>query len=72
MSEFKRLIKRYAGKKQICNCGEAYYENCGVGSVVENGKRVQRSDLPTCRYGCSANIIRAKEYVAKKVLEELS
>jgi len=65
-TSFEKLIKRYAGNKVICNCKQAYYEDCGKGYV--NGKH--RTDLPICRHGCSANQIVAKEHVAAMVLGE--
>jgi len=57
MKNFKKLIKRYANGKEICNCGEAYY------SKDEDGHSI-------CKDGCSANIINAKEYIATKIIEE--
>jgi len=63
---FKKLIKHYANGSEICNCGEAYYTNCGKGSV--GGQ--DRDDLPTCKHGCSSNIITAKNYIAEMVLSE--
>lgn len=64
---FQKLIQRYAKGKTICNCQEAYYENCGEGYL--NGKH--RTDLPICKHGCSANQIAAKEHIAAAVLQEL-
>jgi len=26
---FEKLIQRYAGKRKICNCGQAYYDKSG-------------------------------------------
>jgi len=65
--KFQKLIERYAKGKTICNCREAYYENCGEGHV--DGE--YRTDIPICKHGCSANQIAAKEYVAAMALHEL-
>lgn len=69
---FQKLIKRYAKGRQICNCGNAYYKNCGHGSSFDSklGRWIDRDDMPTCEHGCSANQISAKEYVAEEVLKE--
>lgn len=64
---FEKLIERYSDGRPICNCGSAYYSPCGEG--IKDGER--RSDLLICEYGCSANTVFAKEYIAKRVLEEL-
>ncbi len=66
-NNFEKLIERYAGNKQICNCGDAYYKNCGHALI--NGKEV--FDNPTCEHGCSANQISARRYIADKVVAEL-
>ena len=65
--DWKTLVKRYADGRQICNCGCAYNSPVGIG--ISGG--VRRTDLMTCEYGCSAAQIFAREYVAKKVLNEL-
>lgn len=67
MTDFEQLIIRYADGRDICNCGQAYYENCGEGMI--DGER--RYNIKACRFGCSSNQINAKDYVAKRVLEEL-
>lgn len=68
MTNFEKLIVRYAGDKKICNCGQAYLTNCGNARV--NGKDV--FDYPVCKYGCSTNQIMAKEYIADRVVDELN
>lgn len=71
MSAFKQLVVRYANGRQICNCGDAYLTNCGKGYILgDHGSRYVE-DLPVCRYGCSANQITAKEFIAEQVLKEL-
>lgn len=72
MTKWQELIKRYAGGRPICNCGDAYYSLCGHEiSIDEAGRRIERFDAPACPHGCSANQIMAKEYIATKVLEDL-
>lgn len=67
MSAFGDLIKRYANGRRVCNCGEAYYTNCGTG-IVGNERR---ADLPACQWGCSANRVVARNEIAERVLQEL-
>lgn len=67
--EWSEIIKRYADDKPICNCGEAYYTPCGHG-IDAQGKR--RTDMLACQYGCQANQYGVKNYIARRVLEELS
>jgi len=71
---FKELVKKYADGKPICNCGEAYLTACGVGSIwnEEKQRREDRTDLLTCKAGCSAAQIDAKEYIAERVLQDLA
>ena len=69
MTEALRFfIKRYAGDRQRCNCGDAWYKNCGEG-IDETGKR--RHDLPACEYGCEYNQRRAAEEIIAAALGEL-
>lgn len=65
--DWKKLVKRYADGRPICNCGHAYYTPCGVG-IVDG---VHKTDMPDCQYGCSANQIFAKEEIASRVMAEL-
>ena len=73
MTAWETLIKRYKGKKTICNCGQAYYTNCGEASIfdVKKGKWITIQDAPICKNGCSANQLNAKEFIAREVLKEL-
>ena len=64
---WKELVKKYADGKPVCNCGDAYYTPCGIG--ICNG--VERNDILICEHGCSANMYKAKEEIAKKILEEV-
>ena len=69
MTEALRFfIKRYAGDRQRCNCGDAWYKNCGEG-IDATGKR--RHDLPACEYGCEYNQKRAAEEIIAAALGEL-
>ena len=52
------LLRRYADGRELCNCSEAYY------SLNEQGQKV-------CSYGCNANLIDAKRYVAARALQEI-
>ena len=65
-SNYEKLVERYADGKQLCNCRQAYYTNCGHG--YKDG--IDRTDLPTCQHGCSSNQITATEYIADKICEE--
>ena len=65
---WERLIARYADGREICNCGQAYYENCGIGYI--DGEK--REDMPACLGGCSANQYSVKDYIARKVEAELN
>lgn len=66
-SNFEKLIERYADGREICNCRDAYYTNCGHARV--NGREI--FNHPTCQHGCSAAQINAKEYIADRVMAEL-
>lgn len=66
--DWERLIDRYADGRPICNCRQAYYSPTGHGIV--NG--VERTDILDCEYGCSANQISAKRYIATRVLQDPS
>lgn len=68
---FIKLIAHYADGRQVCNCGQAYYSNCGTGSVFSNGVRVLRHDLPACKNGCEVNLRMAKDYIAQRVVADL-
>ena len=63
---FEKLIERYSEGRKICNCKQAYYTNNGHARI--NGVDVY--DYPVCDHGCSSNQIRAKEYIADRVVEE--
>ncbi len=65
-SSFARLIERYADGRTICNCRESYLSPCG--HAIVNGKEV--FDAPTCKHGCTTNLIQAKYYVADRVVAE--
>jgi hypothetical protein len=66
--EWRKLIKRYANGKPLCNCDEAYYTPCGKG-YDETGAR--RDDMLACEWGCQANQHAVKDYIAGQVLTEL-
>ncbi|MCK5609436.1 hypothetical protein KAR91_46615 [Candidatus Pacearchaeota archaeon] len=68
-ANFKNLIEHYADGKEICNCGSAYLTNCGE-AILGNGEHV--FDHPICRYGCSAAMIDARDYIADRVVEDLN
>ena len=65
---FRTLLERYADGRSLCNCGLAYYTNCGHAWI---GNR-KVTDRPTCKHGCSANQIMAKYYVASRALADLT
>lgn len=64
---WEKLIKVYADGRPVCNCGQAYYEACGEG-IDRDGQ--YRTDMLSCKHGCSANQIHAKEYIAARVLAD--
>jgi hypothetical protein len=66
---WKALIAHYADGQEICNCGEAYYATDGTYWMTGSDQTFH--DGRYCRSGCSGNQYRAKEYVAKKVIEDL-
>ena len=67
-----KLIERYADGRKPCNCGQAYYTNCGTAHIFgpSGGVKVIH-DNPICKDGCSANMIRAKFEIAKRIYKEL-
>lgn len=72
--DWENLIKRYAGDKKICNCGQAYYSMTGEAWLYkDNGERMEKLfNRPVCQYGCQSNKYSVKEYIATRVLEELN
>lgn len=68
---WKTLVRRYADGRQICNCGSAYYTPCGHGSIVVDGRRVDRTDMLVCEYGCSANLLRTRDEIGPRALADL-
>jgi hypothetical protein len=65
---FGSLIERYADGRTPCNCGQAYYTNCGTAYV--GGRMV--TDYPVCQYGCEAAMYTAKMEIAKRAWKELA
>lgn len=65
---YKALVKRYAGGRQVCNCGKAYYSNEMRG--MKDGQ--WRNDLPGCRGGCTTNQAITVNEISKRVIDELS
>lgn len=68
MSNFEKLIERFAEGRQICNCRKAYYTPCGHG-IDRDGS--YSTTMNVCKHGCSSAQIEATEYIAKKVIELL-
>ena len=66
---WETLIERFAGGQPICNCRQAYYSMTGEAMVA--GTREILKNQPVCQYGCSTNCLRARDHVARKVLELL-
>lgn len=71
MTDWEKLIERYAEGKTVCNCRQAYYKPCGEGLIVVSGQMVRKTDMLVCEHGCGATQINAREYVAKRVLADL-
>jgi hypothetical protein len=63
MDYWKELIKKHAGDRKICNCGWAYLTPCGEGYV----RGVKKNDILVCESGCSANQIKARDYIAEQL-----
>lgn len=55
---WRALVRRYAEGRPVCNRGGGAYYKAVDGSL-------------RCEYGCSANLIAAREDIALKVLAEL-
>lgn len=71
--EWKTLVQRYAAGRQVCNCGGAYYTNCGTASKLDaaTGQWVTTHDNPCCQHGCQANLHAVKDDIAKRVISEI-
>lgn len=67
--DWEKLIKRYAGGRPICNCGQAYYATDGEYMLSGSGKIFH--DGKHCKNGCDANKFLAKDEIARCVLAEL-
>ncbi len=52
-ADWQALVREHAEGRPICNCGDAYAE-------IENGHEV-------CPYGCSSNLVSAKNDIARRV-----
>lgn len=59
---FKKLVKFFADGRTVCNCGQAYLTNCGVGYIGF----AKVMDIPTCAGGCSSAQISAKYEIADR------
>ena len=71
-SVYQLAIARFADGRTPCNCGEAYYTNCGVGiEFTADGEQIHRNDMPTCDGGCSANQLYAKYELVERLLREI-
>ena len=70
---WEALVERYADGRPLCNCRQAYYSPCGVGSAFNpaTGKYENRTDLLVCKHGCQSNQIAAKNEIAEKIVEEM-
>jgi hypothetical protein len=68
-TDWQKLVKKFADGREVCNCGDAYYTNCGRGSVLKDGVWESRNDLPVCRYGCSVNQLNARDEIAGRLVE---
>jgi hypothetical protein len=69
---WKRLVKRYADGRTVCNCGHAYYTPCGDAFTFQDGRIIGRTDKAmVCQYGCQANQYSTKLKIAAKVEAEL-
>ena len=68
-NEWQTLIERYADGQPICNCGDAYYWPVGKSIDAEGNCR---TDMLSCRYGCSANQLDARDYIAHRVVRDLN
>ena len=62
---WKSLVALHADGRTVCNCGCAYYTPCGKGI---DGQGRHRTDMLTCRGGCSANQLNCRDDIAKRVL----
>lgn len=67
MTAWESLIVRYADGRTLCNCRQAYYSEGGT--YWRDG--IEHHDGLYCKSGCSSNQLRAKEYIAERVMEEL-
>jgi|HubBroStandDraft_1064217.scaffolds.fasta_scaffold02177_8 hypothetical protein len=70
---WKRLVKRYANGRTICNCGHAYYMGPHEETYTDwLGERRTRAGHPqSCRSGCQANQYATKLEIATNVEAEL-
>lgn len=70
---WKTLVQRYADGRQVCNCGNAYYTNCGTARTLNTstGEWVTTHDNPSCENGCDANKHAVKDDIARRVLADL-
>lgn len=68
--DWQALVRKYANGRDICNCGDAYYANdgeyivTGVSGRFYNGKH--------CKYGCSTNILNARDEIASLICKSLT
>jgi len=66
VTSWQKLVLHYSRGRKICNCREAY---AGKVEGYQDGRRIQMWGCPN---GCGANQIDAREFVAKKVIDEFN
>ena len=71
ITDWRRLVALYAGDRELCNCGEAYYSHCAGGDECGFCHRDAKAHT-YCKDGCSANMIETKEEIAGRVLLALT
>lgn len=69
---WERLVEHFADGRTPCNCGEAYYTNCGWALIPKpDGTYIEVHDHPACESGCSANQRRARDWIALRMAKSL-
>ena len=68
MTAWEQLVEKFADGRSLCNCRQAYYSPIGKGISCIDGHLIELHNMPVCKDGCSANMLRVKEEIAERCL----
>lgn len=69
---WKALVEHFAEGKELCNCREAYYATDGEYWLSGDKTNTTYHNGRYCPSGCSANQYKARDEIAKKMIDLLN